>query len=251
MSVHDSNDPIQLRIWLSSPRARLLVWREHVLLRRQLALLTGVRLLQIGLWGLDAGLLAHAGTLCQWRLGRGGERDADISFDGEHLPIASASVDALLLPHTLELAPRPHRLLRECDRVLNDRGQLIALGFESRSPWAWAQRVPRRDGRRFVRTAHFYSARRVSDWLRLLEFEPQRVLRYGVGFPFWGRHDSVPTIERGDWRYALAWSTQAYLIVARKRVAPLTRIRWRDKRKARSGQIGLAHHGARRVNSRR
>src|SRR5699024_4183589 len=104
-------------------------------------------------------------------------------------------VDALLLAHSLELSAEPHRLLRECERVLNDRGQLVLLGFDPWSMWALAQRLPGRGSARFVRDARFYGVHRVCDWLRLLGFEPERVIRYGVGFPFFRRTVSVPAVE--------------------------------------------------------
>lgn len=227
--------------------------REHALLREALAALTGYRLLQVGTWGFDRDLLRRAGTLCQWRLAQWPCGDDDIAFDGVNLPIASASVDALLLAHSLDLCAQPHALLRECERVLNDHGQLVLLGFNPLSMWAVAQRLPWRAQTRFVDGAHLYTAHRVCDWLRLLSCEPQRLVRYGVGFPFFAHAVTAPTIERPSRMTSIAWLAQAYMIVARKRVVPLTRVRWRDKNAARTaaGKIGLANHGAGRVDSRR
>lgn len=252
-SLQDTRCKTQLQAWLDSPRARLLIEREHVLLRDVLASLTGFRLLQVGTWGFEPGLLDQAGTLCQWRLAQWPDGDDDIGFDGTSLPIASASIDALLLAHSLDLADQPHRLLRECERVLSDRGQLVLLGFNPLSMWAAAQRLPGRSQGRFVRGTNFYRARRVCDWLRLLGFEPERLVRYGVGFPFFSRTMTVPSVESRSRMTSIAWTAQAYLIVARKRIIPLTRIRWRDRKAvgSTSRTIGLANHGARRVDSRR
>jgi len=252
LRIHDANCPEQLRDWCNGSRARLLLQREHRLLRAPLAALTGFRLLQIGAWGLGPSVLAGAATLYHWRLTCAPQRAGDIGFDGCNLPIASASIDALLLAHTLDLAADPHRLLRECDRVLNDSGQLILLGFNPLSLWALAQRLPRRGGRAFVPGARFYTAHRVCDWLRLLGIEPQLVVRYGVGFPFFGRNERLPGAQ-GWQRWAPATRlAQAYMIVARKRVTPLTRKRWRRKAGARKAvPAGLANHGIGRLNSRR
>lgn len=244
MILHDTSNKKQLLGWLASPRGRLLVQREGALLRDVLAALTGFRLLQVGTWGFDWALLAQAGTLCQWRLAQWPCAGDDVGFDGMNLPIASTSIDALLLAHSLDLADQPHRLLRECERVLSDRGQLVLLGFNPLSPWAVAQRIPGRSHSSFMRGADFYPARRVCDWLRLLGFEPERPIRYGVGLPFF-RRVPVPVQRQSQ----LVSFAQAYLIVARKRVVPLTRVRWRKRKAARSGsaEIGLANHGARRV----
>lgn len=253
MILHDSSTKTQLRAWLATPRGRLLVQREHMLAREVLGSLTGFRLLQLGSWGFGPELLQHSGTLCQWRFARWPCSKDDVAFDGINLPVATASVDALLLPHSLDLSDQPHLLLRECERVLNDRGQLVVLGFNPLSMWAMGQRLPWRAQGRFVRGAHFYAARRVCDWLRLLDFEPQRLVRYGVGFPFFRHTVTAPSIEHPSKMTSIAWLAQAYMVVARKRVVRLTRVRWRDKKtaKSRSAEIGLAHHGARRLDSRR
>lgn len=222
--------------------------REHALLRDVLASLTGFRLLQVGDWGLAPDVLEHSATLCRWRLLTQPDGVGDVGFDGVNLPVASGHVDALLLPHTLDLVAAPHRLLRDCERVLNDRGQLILLGFNPLSMWGMAQHIPGRGGKGFVKPARLYTAHRVCDWLRLLELEPERIVRYGVGFPFYRRIVSVPTVEGWHRLTAVAWLAQAYMIVARKRVVPLTPTPLRHKRFARptSGGIPLAH----RVNSR-
>lgn len=250
MRIHEANCSEQLRVWCSGARARLLLRREHALLRDVLGALTGFRLLQVGAWGLEPAVLAHAATLYQWRLTSEPQWHNDIGFDGVNFPIASASVDALLLAHTLDLTAQPHRVLRECERVLTDSGQLVLLGFNPLSPWALAQHLPGRGTTAFVKTARFYTAHRVCDWLRLLGFESQQIARYGVGFPYFS-HGMHRPVDHGWRRWGtLAWLAQAYLIVARKRVMPLTPKRWRPQAAARAGRghIGLAQHGAGRVN---
>lgn len=227
--------------------------REHALLRDVLASLTGFRLLQVGEWGLSPELLEHSATLCHWRLVCHPNRLGDVGFDGLNLPVASGSIDALVLAHSVDLTADPHRLLRECERVLNDRGRLVLLGFNPFSAWAVAQRLPWRGTTGFVKDARFYSAHRVCDWLQLLDFEPQRIIRYGVGFPFFKHTVSVPATEGWHGMATVAWLAQAYMVVARKRNVPLTPMRWRDRRAARSAsrKIRLANPGVGRVHSRR
>ena len=45
------------------------------------------------------------------------------------LPFASDSLDALVLCHTLNVAPTPHEVLRECQRVLVPNGHLFVVSF--------------------------------------------------------------------------------------------------------------------------
>src|SRR5699024_6905791 len=115
--------------------------------------------------------------LCQWQLARIANRDTDIVFDGVNLPIASDSVDALLLAHTLDRAQQPHQLLRECERVLNDRGKLVLMGFNPMSWWALSHCVFTHS----LSQLQFYTPARACDWLCLLGLRPEQIVRYGVG----------------------------------------------------------------------
>jgi len=196
----------------------LLVQRERHQLLATLPHLFGVRLIQVGEWDFDRDLLDHSAALCQWVLGPRGCRDADVVFDGESLPLLSKSVDAVILPHSLEVSASPRRLLREADRVLCDHGHLVILGFNPFNPWTFRQRLmSRRIGTGRLR---FYALGHVGDWLDLLDFEVVKRVRYGVGFPYLPA-DGVDVANGGWWRLPSVLG-QAYLIVARKRVVPLT-----------------------------
>ena len=51
------------------------------------------------------------------------------------LPFASDSIDAIILPHTLELVEDPYAVLREAERVLCAEGCLMICGFNPWSGW--------------------------------------------------------------------------------------------------------------------
>ena len=57
------------------------------------------------------------------------------------LPIATQSIDLVVLPHVLEFADEPHQILREVDRVLMPEGRLVIVGFNPWSLWGAAQRA--------------------------------------------------------------------------------------------------------------
>ncbi|MCF6281285.1 MAG: methyltransferase domain-containing protein [Candidatus Polarisedimenticolaceae bacterium] len=98
------------------------------------------------------------------------ERMAMAVADPLQLPVKTDSVDAVLLPHTLDFSADPHQLLREVERVLIADGRLVVVGFNSWSLWgAWRQLAKR--GGAFPWHGHFLSARRLQDWLTLLGFE--------------------------------------------------------------------------------
>src|SRR5690606_8794799 len=117
-----THEPPSLADWLSTPLGRRCLANEQRLMRRALERVFGEMCLQIGGWGSRNAFLRYARTqrraLVGWRAGSG----ADLISDTEQLAIASDSVDAVLLPHTLEQTPSPHALLREVVRILRPDG---------------------------------------------------------------------------------------------------------------------------------
>ncbi len=207
-----------LTLWLRSPRGRRLVALEERELRRVLPDIFGRHILQIGNWGRGQRLLGTADTLHRAVLGTVSELDAQSLVKPEQLPVMSHSVDAVLLPHTLEFTQLPHNVLRETSRILNDRGRLLILGFNPWSLWGLRQRLGLRY-RAFPPGARFVNPARLCDWLELLDFEVMLVRRFGTGFPWaaprtvgevFGLHSLVNPLMEG------------YLIMAKKRVIPMT-----------------------------
>jgi SAM-dependent methyltransferase len=183
----------------------------------QLPELFGRHFLQIGTWDAEHDWLAHSEMLHRAVIAIGPSGTAQARVDPAALPFPARSVDAVLLPHTLETVPSPHTLLREVARVLSDRGRLLMVGF---NPWSLLG-LRRRLGlapRALPSQAHFYSAGRVTDWLTLLDFEISAVRRFGVGFPWTtARSEGQPLSPAA----LLSPFAEAYLIHARKRVTPV------------------------------
>ena len=93
----------------------------------------------------------------------------------EELPFASQSIDLLVLPHALEFADDPHRVLREVERVLMPEGQVVISGFNPVSLWGLRQVVGRSFDAPFLPLAgQFMALPRLKDWLKLLGFEVHR-----------------------------------------------------------------------------
>lgn len=91
------------------------------------------------------------------------------------LPFEAQSVDLVVLPHTLEFTPDPHRLLREVERVLMPDGRLVIAGFNSLSLWGMRQSMGRMTRNPFVPGTHDLIAfTRLKDWIKLLGFEFDR-----------------------------------------------------------------------------
>lgn len=212
--------------WLGTPLGRRCLANEQRLIRHALERVFGEQLVQIGAWGSRNAFLRHARTqrraLVDWRPGVA----ADIVSDPEQLAIASDSVDAVLLPHTLERTESPHALLREVDRILRPDGHLIVLSFAPGGLWGLRHLLSERgypEGReRVIREG------RLRDWLELLSFEVPAATRYCHTPPF----ESVKQLRvlpREEWAQRwLPFFSGGYLLRAQKRVSPITPVRmWR------------------------
>ncbi len=217
--------------WLATPVGRRCFAHEQRLTRQTLDSVFGEQFLQIGAWGGPDAFLRYARTqrkalLC-WH---GDEPQADLISATECLAIASDSIDAVLLPHTLELTDSPHALLRESDRILRADGHLIVLGFDPNGPWGLRHVLSRRGypqgHQRMIREGQ------LCDWLQLLSFEVAQAKSYCHTLPF-EQLRQLGTYPRERW--AQRWMPPlagAYMLYAQKRVHPLTPVRpaWKRRR---------------------
>ena len=216
--------------WLDTPLGQRCLKAEQALVRGALEHAFGERFLQVGLWGGADSFTRYARTqrttLLDWRA----LPAAQVLSDTDALAIATGSVDAVLLPHTLELAPSPHALLREVDRVLRAAGRVVVLSFNPNGLW----------GLRQVMSPGGYPPghrrpmpeSRLGDWLKLLSFDIDRRTRYCHTPPL-ERASRPGSFPREDW--ARRWMPMlggGYMVSALKRVHPMTpvRPRWRRRR---------------------
>lgn len=207
----------QAGLWMRSARGRRQLALEERELRRVLPELFGRHLLQIGSWDRGQRLLAASEMLHRAVLGTVPGLGAQGLAQPEALPILTKSVDAVLLPHTLEFARSPHQVLREVDRILTDRGCVVVLGFNPWSWWGLRTRLGWRH-RAFPRGAKLIPVHRLVDWLQLLGFEVTCVRRFGSGFPWVAPRTQG---ERLTPAAVLAPLHDSYLLVAKKRVIPM------------------------------
>lgn len=243
MHTADTKSSLELRAtWLQGQLGRRVHALESRLVTDALTHVFGWQLLQIGAWGAASELLHAARTqrtavLMQQPVSNGVDGIMMIRSRTDSLAIASDSVDAVLLPHTLEHTPDPHGLLREVERVLSGDGQLIILGFRPFSLWG-TRNVFAVNG--FPPgTERLIGEGRLRDWLKLLGFEITDARRYLFTWPWGG---AVPRSQRlleaiGPHTWPLL--AGAYMLTARKRVYTLTpvRPRWRIRSRVVGGLI--------------
>ena len=225
-----------LRQWWESPAGRALIAAEALLLNEALDDAFGWECLQIGAWGPGRELLCACRTRHRAILSAFGmSQNADIIGRPAQLPVTGDSIDAVLVPHTLEFAADPYAIVREADRVLVGEGQMLVLGFRPFSLWGRRARFSRSGFPPGLRRV--LSERRVREWLNLLGYEVFAARRYLYRSPWGGglaEGESAERLLRRGLTYPLP--AGAYLIKARKQVYTLTPIRPRIRE--RSGVLG-------------
>ena len=221
-----------LRRWWESPAGRALIAAEALLLSEALDEVFGWECLQIGAWGPGRELLSACRTRHRAILSAPAmSQNADIIGRSTQLPVISDSIDAVLMPHTLEFTVDPYAIVREADRVLVGEGQLLVLGFRPLSLWGRRARFSRSGFPPGLRRV--LPERRVREWLKLLGYEVFAARRYLYRSPWGGglaAGESAARLLRRGLTYPLP--AGAYLLRARKQVYTLTPVRPRVRERA-------------------
>ena len=263
-----SDQIIGLHQWFESPPGRYLLAWEQARFDEAVADIFGYHSLQLGmplLEGLRTNRMPH-----QW-LAQGHEavddsitfslagatggsalqrRKMDLLTEPAALPFAAASLDLLLLPHTLELSLDPHATLREVERVLVPEGRVVISGLNPASLWGLRQRRARLYQRLGKGTLYlpdvgeFIGFWRLRDWLRLLSFEVESA-RFGCYRP---AVRSTRSLDRFGWIDPIGeqwWPIfgAAYFVVAVKRVHGMRLMEpsWRNAPQPNAATVPVAH----------
>ena len=155
----------------------------------------------------------------------------------EELPVASDSVDVVVLHHALDFTEQTHRLLREATRVLRPGGHMLIIGFNPASLWGLAKLLRSRNHVPWC--GKFISKGRLADWLQLLNLQ-LKYTELGLYSPPTKltkilTHASL--IERFGAGTQLPFGG-VYVMQCVKQIVPITPIvpRWRPLR---SGSLGV------------
>jgi SAM-dependent methyltransferase len=175
--------------------------------------------------------------------------------DAAALPFPAASLDLVVLPHTLELSADPHQVLREVERVLVPEGRVVISGFNPGSLWGLRQGRARLCERMGVtalgasnlflpEAGDFIGPWRLRDWLQLLSLELESD-RYGC---------YRPAMKTDKWLQRTAWMDRAgarwwpifgavYFVVAVKRVRGMRLLgpAWKPRRTASPAPVPVAN----------
>ncbi|MEZ5663203.1 MAG: methyltransferase domain-containing protein [Burkholderiaceae bacterium] len=186
--------------------------------------------------------------------GSGIEHRVHLVTDAAALPFPAASLDLVVLPHTLELSADPHQVLREVERVLVPDGRVVIAAFNPVSLWGWRQGRAQWSQRLGMQSlgisrpylpdvGQFIGPWRLRDWLRLLSFEVESERR-GI---------YRPAVRTEKWLQRMAWMDRlgarwwpilgaVYFVVAVKRVRGMRLLgpAWRPRKAARGAPVSLA-----------
>ena len=229
--------------WYQTPLGQHLIDDLKAQLDPVLATTFGYHSLQIGCSSHANRLLDSCRVKRQFNLGCE-KAGVDLQAYPSLLPVANDSVDLVVLIHHLSNTTEPHAILREVSRVLIPEGKLIIIDFNPLSLWglrhflqSWLERVPW--------GGHYYTARRLSDWMQLLGFDQQKHYRVGYMLP----------IHRGSATRQLSWlekglknwfsfSGALNVLVFDKNISPMTPVRHRwVTRKLLAGKIARPNVG--------
>jgi len=228
-----------LREWYRSELGQRLLEQEKKTLEPLIAQLFGYHLLQVGVVTEES--LLHTSLIQNCMIldiNMGSVHLVDTDFKGkvfaglpDALPVASDSLDVMLLPHVLEFSRDPHQVLREIDRALIPEVHVIISGFNPWSSWliwrmalSWRKKPPW--------CGRFMSLAQLKDWLRLLGFDIISVQHvfYRPPIQHDGIMDKLSFIESIGQKFWPIYGA-SYTLVAKKRVFTFTPIKPRWKRR--------------------
>jgi SAM-dependent methyltransferase len=227
-----------LQEWLATPLGQYLLEKERAYLDDVTPDIFGYHALQLGMPEVD--LLRESRIAHRVRVAAA--EHPDVYAKCHELPLATQSIDLVLLPHVLEFASEPHAVLREVDRVMMPEGRLVIVGF---NPWSlWGLRSALGLSRHeYPWNGRFVSLLRVKDWLALLGFDVSAGRLVGYAPPF----DSARLRRRfgfmepaGDRWWAVGGAVYMLQAIKRVRGMRLLTPAWQEQKDAREKQLAAA-----------
>jgi SAM-dependent methyltransferase len=246
-----------LHEWLRTPPGEYLLAWEQARLDQSVVDVFGYHALQLGLPELDglaANRMPHRWFASDDAVTHAQVARRALACDYAALPFPEASLDLVVMPHTLELSTDPHATLREVARVLVPEGRVVITCLNPASLWGLRQRrahLYRRLGlgRLFLPAeGEFIGYWRLRDWLRLLGFEVESsdfgCYRPSLDGARWlARHEWMDRVGRRWWPIFGA----VYSIVAIKRVPGMRLLgpAWKQSRNLSAAPVPLTQAGHR------
>ena len=211
----------QLRDWYANPAGQMLSNELLNKLEQLLPGLFGYYALQVGGISNDMDLLSSSAIGQKIYMTETPEQGRVVASPLA-LPFPQDTLDLVVLPHTLDFSHEPHQVLREVHRVLIPEGHLVLIGFNPVSMMGLSKLALLRS-KRAPWTGHFYTARRLKDWLSLLDFTALEIEHVGLRPPVQNLRlqQRLEFLDKAD-RYGMGRFGSVQIFVAKKRVLTLT-----------------------------
>lgn len=121
-------------VWLNTPKGSALMAHEKQCIEQQMRSAFGNYAVFVGLnaWQCSKSPSPISRRIC---LNSSLQHPSDVVMDPHSLPLATHSVDLLVLQHALDLSQSPATLLEEAQRVIEPGGKLLITGFNPLSIW--------------------------------------------------------------------------------------------------------------------
>jgi SAM-dependent methyltransferase len=224
----------QLESWFDSRLGQTLLEQEQACLQEKATAIFGYHVVQIGSPSRQFDLLRQSPARNRVVLDvNRNQPGVGLRADPRYLPLASDSIDGVILPHTLDFSPDPHQLVREVERVLIPEGKALLSGFNPWSQWGVGRLIFQRSGR-MPWCSHFFSCKRVQDWFALLGFELEEVVYLNYRPPFHNQMvmQKLAFMERlGSKVWPLLGGVYVMQVVKRTVTLTPIRTRWRVKKR--------------------
>lgn len=214
---------IAFEVWLNSPVGQKIFALQQLIVDGYLQTLFGYHLLHLS--AAREINLAYSSQIkhqCILNVLKG--NNTDLLFDNDQLPIATESVDVVILHHLLGLCDNPHLLLKEVSRVLIPSGHVIIIGFNPYSFLGGVQLALKLIRKQSLE--HLFSTVRLLDWMKLVDFSLQKINYNFFRPPFKFCLDSSICASLDNQLQKKNWPVGAfYVLQAQKVVKPFTTIK--------------------------
>jgi SAM-dependent methyltransferase len=153
-----------------------------------------------------------------------------VESDLHELPIASGSVDLVVLPHILEYLDNPRQLFSEACRIVKPEGHIIICGFNPSSLWGlkklWA------NASKIPWSGSFIQTSLIKKWLGLADFKLKKQMTIFHRPPV-AYEKIFNNLKFLEWLGTKCHSPFGgiYILIAQAKVIPLTpiKLRWQQK----------------------
>ena len=218
----------QIADWFSSPLGKHVLSTEEAILSQLLPRMFGYHLVQLSIQ--ERQLYQSSRIQSKYSISVEKNGCAGIVAAPSSIPLASDSVDVILLHHLLEYTCSWKIVLREISRIIMPMGHVVIIGFNPISIWGVWRTLARFRGNAPWNGSFLWPGR-LMDYLNLLEFKIDRAQYAIYGPPVARWLGNVNDYSKGVSRRLNFPVGSVYIIVAQKQIGALRTVRpvWRSK----------------------